>query len=302
MGKKFVHGKIHRFFGRLAAPGVSEWREIHEKKLTTHWKDMDEMHEVLHSIPGSFKALIMELSDKPFSFDEIWDYLTRFPRVKKKIEKGKNFNKAMTYIEEHIDRAINQGVISEMNGKYHLSPKGLEMSHHMQEAIPVFIGAIFSPKMVSGVTISIHILLTAMKCGFGATFHSAGLLSDGIDNGVDTISSVLVWLGIRFDREKLASFLMIIMMFVSLIGIAIASINKIMKPGPVKEGFVVFIVSGVCGALMLLLSIYQYVVGKRNSNFAIMCQSVDSRNHFLTSLLVCFGIILSILAERQDAF
>jgi hypothetical protein len=31
-------------------------------------------------------------------------------------------------------------------------------------------------------------------------------------------------------------------------------------------------------------------------------QSVDSRNHFLTSLLVCFGIILSILAERKNAF
>jgi hypothetical protein len=53
---------------------------------------------------------------------------------------------------------------------------------------------------------------------------------------------------------------------------------------------------------MLFLSIYQYVTGKRNSNFAIMCQSVDSRNHFLTSLLVCFGIILSILAEKNGVF
>ena len=105
---------------------------------------------------------------------------------------------------------------------------------------------------------------------FGVLFHSAGLLSDGIDNGVDTISSVLVWLGIKFNREKLSSYLIIIMMFVSLIGIAIASINKIIQPGPVKEGLIVFIVSGVCGVLMLFLSIYQYVVGKRNSNFAIM--------------------------------
>ena len=302
MGKIPVHGKIHRFIGRLAAPGVSEWREIHEKKQTTHWEDMDAMHEVLHSIPGFIKALIIELLENPFSFDEIWDYLTRFPQFERKIKKEENLKKVRAYIKDHINRAINQGFISEKSGKYHLTPKGREMAHHMQEAIPIFIGNIFSPKMVSVVTIVIHILLTAVKCGFGAIFHSAGLLSDGIDNGVDTISSVLVWLGIKFDREKISSFFIIIMMFVSLIGIAIASINKIIKPGPVKEGLVVFIVSGVCGILMLFLSIYQYVVGKRNSNFAIMCQSVDSRNHFLTSLLVCFGIILSILAERQDAF
>ena len=83
------------------------------------------------------------------------------------------------------------------------------MAHYMQEAIPVFMGAVFSPKMVSAVTIVIHILLTAIKCGFGALFQSAGLLSDGIDNGVDTISSVLVWVGIKFDKERLSSFLII---------------------------------------------------------------------------------------------
>ena len=52
---------------------------------------------------------------------------------------------------------------------------------------------------------------------------------------------------------------------------------------------------------MLGLSSYQYVSGRRNSNFAIMCQSVDSRNHFLTSLLVCGGIVLSFFAERLNA-
>ena len=302
MSNKTVHGKLYRFFGKLAAPGISEWKEIHDKKEIPQWKDMDEMHKVLHGLPGFVKALILELLEKPFSFEEIMDYLKKFHQFERRIKKEKNFNKVRAYIQDHINRAVDKCVLSEDKGIYRLTPRGLEMAHHMQEVIPVFIGHIFSPKTVSAVTIVIHILLTAIKCGFGALFHSAGLLSDGIDNGVDTISSVLVWLGIKFDKEKLSSFLIIIMMFVSLIGIAIASINKIIKPGPVKEGLVVFIVSGVCGILMLFLSIYQYVVGKRNSNFAIMCQSVDSRNHFLTSLLVCFGIILSILAERQDVF
>ena len=36
-------------------------RFYHQK--TEHWKDMDELHEVLHSLPNYFKALTFELLD-----------------------------------------------------------------------------------------------------------------------------------------------------------------------------------------------------------------------------------------------
>ena len=300
--KKEMHDRFHRMFGKLAEPGLSEWKDIHERGETEHWKDMDEMHEVLHDLPGIVKALILEIADDPLSFEEIVDYLRRFPKYDWQMKKEEKRNKLGEYIKSHLEIAVEQNVFTKENGTYQLTPKGLEMASHMKEAIPIFIGNVFSPKMVSTATIVIHIILTAVKCGFGALFHSAGLLSDGIDNGVDTVSSVLVWLGIKFDREKLSSYLVIIMMFISLIGIAVASINKITEPAPVREGPAAFVVSGLCGILMLFLSIYQYVVGRRNSIFALMCQSVDSRNHFLTSLLVCFGIVLSILAQRRDAF
>jgi len=47
---------------------------------------------------------------------------------------------------------------------------------------------------------------------------------------------VLVWLGIKCDKEKLVSFFIVVMMFVSVGGVAIASINKIIHPGPVGQG------------------------------------------------------------------
>ena len=40
-------------------------RFYHQK--TEHWKDMDELHEVLHSLPNYFKALTFELLEKPMS-------------------------------------------------------------------------------------------------------------------------------------------------------------------------------------------------------------------------------------------
>jgi hypothetical protein len=61
------------------------------------------------------------------------------------------------------------------------------------------------------------------------------------------------------------------------------------------------VLSGICGLIMLGLSSYQYLVGKKGSNFAILCQAVDSSNHFWTSLLVCGGILLSFFAQIWNA-
>jgi divalent metal cation (Fe/Co/Zn/Cd) transporter len=114
---------------------------------------------------------------------------------------------------------------------------------------------------------------------FGFLSRSAGLISDGIDNTVDTISSVLAWLGIKYKKDKIVSLFIIIMMVLSFAGIAITSINKVLHPAPVKEGLVAFVISGISGFIMLLLSSYQYITGKKTANFAILCQSVDSRHH-----------------------
>jgi Co/Zn/Cd efflux system component len=204
-------------------------------------------------------------------------------------------------LDRDITAALERNVLEEEEGKYVLTPGGREMAEHMQAVIPLFFETILSPRTVSIASIAVHVLLSVLKLAFGFISKSAGLIADGIDNTADTLSSVLVWLGITFDREKLVSLFIVVMMFVSVGGVALASYHKIVFPEPVKEGLTAFIISLVCGLLMFLLSGYQYMVGKRRSNFAIMCQAVDSRNHFFTSLLVCGGIILSFFAERVQA-
>ena len=86
-------------------------------------------------------------------------------------------------------------------------------------------------------------------------------------------------------------------MFISFYAIAMASINKIMNPGPVEQSINIFIFSALCAFIMLILSIYQFESGMKLSNFMLMCRSIDSRNHCFMSLLICFVIVLSILAE-----
>jgi Co/Zn/Cd efflux system component len=269
----------------------------HRKEKPVHWKDSKELNRVMHDFPGLFRAILLELLDKSMSRHEIRDFLNRM--VVGRHPHG--IGTAQLDLEENLGKAVEKKVLEERDGRYHLTPGGREIAEHMQRVIPAFMKWIFSPETASLFSLLIHVVLSALKLGVGFISRSAGLTADGIDNAVDTLSSLLVWLGIKHNKENLVSVFILITMFASVGGVALATVHKIIHPGPIKQGSTAFVISAICGLIMLGLSSYQYLVGKKGSNFAIMCQAVDSRNHFWTSLLVCGGILLSFLALLWNA-
>jgi Co/Zn/Cd efflux system component len=269
-----------------------------QRKPTVHWKDSREMNRVLHSLPGLIRGLLLELLDHPMSRHDIRHYVQRMSMSD---SPGGKADKTQLNLERHLLKAQELGVMEERDGRYALTPGGREVAEHMNEMIPLFMEWALSPETASLLTIWFHAFFSVLKVFFGVISHSAGLISDGIDTAVDTISSVLVWLGIKYDRERLVSVFIVITMFASTGGVALATYTKLTHPGPVTDGVAAFAVSALCGLVMLGISAYQYLVGKRRSNLAILCQAVDSRNHFFTSMLVCAGILLSFAARAWDA-
>jgi Co/Zn/Cd efflux system component len=265
----------------------------HRREQPVHWKNSKELNRVMHHFPGTFRATLLELLDRSMSRHEIRDFLNRMGIGRHTHEIGT----AQLNLEENLHKAIEKKVLEERDGRYHLTPGGREIAEHMQRVIPAFMKWVFSPETASFFSLVAHVVLSMLKLSIGFLSRSAGLTADGIDNAVDTISSLLVWLGIKHDKEKLVSVFIVITMFVSLGGVALATFYKTVHPGPIQEGLIAFVVSAICGLIMLGLSSYQYLVGKKRSNFAIMCQAVDSRNHFLNSLLVCGGILFSFFAQ-----
>jgi len=269
----------------------------HRREQTLHWKNSKEMHRVMHHFPGTFRATLIELLDRSMSRHEIRDFLNRM-----KIGRhAHGIGTAQLDLEENLCKAIEKKVLEDRDGRYHLTPGGREIAEHMQRVIPAFMKWVFSPETASLFSLVVHVVLSVLKLSVGFLSRSAGLIADGIDNAVDTFSSLLVWLGIKYDKEKFVSVFILITMFVSVGGVALATFYKIIHTGPIQKGLIAFVVSAICGFVMLGLSSYQYLVGKKRSNFAIMCQAVDSRNHFLTSLLVCGGILLSFFAQLWNA-
>ena len=269
----------------------------HRKEKPVHWKDSNELHRVMHDFPGIFRAILLDLLDRSMSRHEIRDFLNRMGIG----GRAHRMRTAQLDLEENLRKAIEKKVLEERDGRYHLTPGGREIAEHMQRVIPAFMKWVFSPETASLFSLVAHVVLSVLKLSIGFLSRSAGLTADGIDNAVDTLSSLLVWLGIKYDKEKLVSVFILITMFVSVGGVALATFDKIVQSGPIQEGLIAFVASGICGLVMLGLSSYQYIVGKKRSNFAILCQSVDARNHFWTSLLVCGGILLSFFAQLWNA-
>jgi Co/Zn/Cd efflux system component len=268
----------------------------HRRLPSEHWKDSKEMHRMMRSFSGIFRALLLELLERPMSRQEMRDALNRM-----RGHRGRRVREAQLRLTDSLDKAVQLNVLEKRDGLYRLTPGGREIAKHMETVIPAFMGWAYSPQTASLFALWFHVVFSVLKLGIGFLSRSAGLIADGLDNTADTLSSFLVWLGVKYDKEKMASVFILVTMVLSVGGVALATAGKISHPAPIREGLLAFVVSALCGLLMLGLSAYQYLVGRKTSSLAILCQAVDSRNHFYTSLLVCSGILLSFLADLWRA-
>jgi Co/Zn/Cd efflux system component len=268
------------------------------RRQTVYWKDSKNMHRAMRNLPNTFKALLLELLEKPLTHHEIRDFPQRMARSS---STDRRIKKAHLSLDQDLIKAQALGIVAESEGKYSLTPAGKEIAEHMNEVIPLFMEWAYSTETASKLSIIVHLVLSALKLTFGFLSHSAGLIADGIDNSVDTFSAVFAWLGIKNGKEKLVSLFILITMFASAGGIAFANYKKIMNPESLTDELPAFLISGICGLMILGLSAYQYLVSKKRSSLVILCQAVDSRNHFWMSMLVCGGILLSFLSGPWQA-
>jgi Co/Zn/Cd efflux system component len=275
-------------------------------KNPVHW-DPQELEAALKAIPGNMWELLLELLEGPKTFNELirsntrviarFEYFSEY-----KPEKAHRMYLKKLHLNEKLqqDLALLVGfeILNRDDNIYSLTLKGREIAEHGQQLVPKFLNKLLSAKFVSGLTLIFHIVMTVVKLLLGFLFGSAGLIADGTDNGIDTGSSLLIWFGVKYKRERLISLIIIILMYASLGLIGYESVQKFINPDPIDRWGLNLILTLICGGLMWLLSGYQYLTGQYSKNFSIVCQSVDSQNHFYTSLLVSAGIIFSVIAQR----
>jgi Co/Zn/Cd efflux system component len=243
-----------------------------------------------------FVEKIFEKMPKPFRKLDLFR--------KEKFDKRQKYDKKFGSIRNQCEELTKEGYVRKnKENEYELTGKGkykaAEFKKDLEKGASVFEYQFRSPEAATRNTFKVNIFLTIIKLTAGFLSGSVGLLADGADACIDTVSAAAVWLGVRFKKELFGAAIIIIMMFVTGIGVGAESLSKLVQIfsgtiKPIIHPLLVIFVEIVAMIFALVLTLYQRYVGKRHGSFALISQSVDSKNHIFVACAVILGTILSV--------
>ena len=148
-------------------------------------------------------------------------------------------------------------------------------------------------------TVIIDAILAFFKLLTGFITGSVGLIADGTDAALDTVTAGVVFWSVKKKKELIGSFVIIAMMFATAVGLGFDSVSSVVdafqgeSESMVRPGLVI-VVEAIALIFAYLLMLYQRFVGKKCRSLALISQSVDSKNHIYVAVAVIAGAILSI--------
>jgi cation diffusion facilitator family transporter len=151
------------------------------------------------------------------------------------------------------------------------------------------------PQTVSQVSLVVHLGLAALKLPAGLLSGSVGLINDAADTLLDGLASLLVYAGLRFDRERAVNVVLVLLMLGTGGFTLYKAVQRFFIPFEPEVDWFAFLAAALSALLCLALWGYQRYVGLRSGSVALITQSVDSRNHVIVALSVTAGLVASLL-------
>jgi Co/Zn/Cd efflux system component len=205
-------------------------------------------------------------------------------------------------LDGNLAELMNIGWVVQQDDLYALTPLGrdeigkitLDARSKIETASQAF-QSLMQPATASKVTLIIQIMLAVIKLPAGILSGSVGLLNDSFDTILDLFSSLLVYLGIRFNRERLASIVLVIFMLLTGGLTLYEAIHRLFVPFVPNVDLFPFAAAVLSALSGLILWTYLRYVGLKYNLMAFIAESVDARNHIIVSLGVTAGLVASLL-------
>jgi Co/Zn/Cd efflux system component len=157
------------------------------------------------------------------------------------------------------------------------------------------LSSLFQPEIASKVTLIVQLIMALIKLPAGLLSGSVGLLNDSADTILDLLSSLLVYLGVRFNRERLVSILLVVFMLGTGGFTLYEAVQRFLSPDVPKVDWFPFAAAVLSALAGLILWTYQRYVGIHSGLMAFIAESVDSRNHVIVALSVTAGLAAALL-------
>lgn len=239
------------------------------------------------------------LLDGPRTLNEISEHFFSYLRFIGLFQMTERRARAQTAsISEKLEALLALRWVVREGERYALTPLGREeVEKRLSELgeTGTAIRQFLQPEAVSKVTLGVHFGLAALKLPAGLVSGSVGLLNDAIDTFLDGISSVLVYLGLRFDKERAVNIVLVVFMLGTGGLTLYEAVRRFFVPSEPEVDWFAFLATLLSAVFCLGLWAYQRYVGMRSGHFALITQSVDSRNHVIVAAGVAVGLVASLL-------
>jgi Co/Zn/Cd efflux system component len=247
--------------------------------------------------------ILMSLSDGARTLDEIRENFFAFARrlgifAPLYQHAPADYDIFLQELSQDLDKMVSLGWVDRSGERYTLSEVGRQQaSDHLAGVRKAASLArnLMRPETASKVGVVVHLILAALKLPAAILSGSIGLFNDTADTLLDGLASLMVYFGIRFDRERAVNIVLILMML-STGGLGFfEAVRRFFVPFEPSIDWFTFLASILSALVCLVLGLYQRYVGLKNGNMALITQSIDSRNHVIVAAGVISGLIASLL-------
>jgi len=197
---------------------------------------------------------------------------------------------------------LKAGWVIEEGDRFALTDRGREqVNQALEEArkstnwVKDKLQPLLQPEAASKTTLIIQIILAMIKLPAGLLSGSVGLINDSADTILDLFSSLLVYLGIHFNRERLVSILLAIFMLGTGGFTLYEAVDHVFTPTVPRADWFSFAAAILSALAGLFLWTYQRYIGIHSGLMAFIAESVDSRNHVIVAFSVTAGLVAALL-------
>lgn len=171
--------------------------------------------------------------------------------------------------------------------------------------------------MTSGLGIVANLLIASAKVLIGVLSSSIAIVSEGVNNFSDVLTSVLTLLGAKLAKkhpddkhpfgygriEYLTSLVIATMIIVTGIEMMLSSVKLIFNPAPVKISYLAIVIVGGTAIIKYILGGYTVKMGEKAGSGSLVGVGVDCRNDaYASAITIITALVFLIFHISLDAY
>jgi len=196
-----------------------------------------------------------------------------------------------------IQTSINDGLIEDEQGGFSLTEKGknlLEKANNLIMSHIREVKILLNEKTILFLSFLCLVFLSLLKLLLGLSSGSEALFSEGMENFTDIIKIFIIYLSMKFQKDRLGSIIIMIFMLLTGISLMITSIHSLINNEIIKPDLFTFIVISISIGLNYFLMHYKKIVGKLSVNFSLLTDAKDNINNMRLSIGVLIGLFFTL--------